>query len=318
MNNERRHQLEQNELANRLGDGMQSVQSVLPLLLGGIAILAVGSIGWGLYSSSSKKKEAIAWTEYYFNLSSGEADAFLDVAEGFPTSIASGWARQTAGNGFLQRGIVALYQNRSEGEKLLGQAIEAFEDVESSAQSPELRAKALLGLAQAHESLGNMDEATSYYEQFTTTSSPPRQLNAANERLEFLSSDTGKNFYAWFNTLDPKPDSAIELPGDLTLPPTMQNNGLEFGPTDSTSSNPVTEENTPEIDTSSLPALPNMNADQPPASATPGELPPAVGIVPVPEKELDGTVSPDEKTAEDANSDGAGEPAAAGSTSDDF
>ncbi|MEM8736541.1 MAG: hypothetical protein AAGG44_20085, partial [Planctomycetota bacterium] len=39
---------------------------------------------------------------------------------------------------------------------------------------------------------------------------------------------TGKGFYDWFSKLDPKPDAAITLPDNLSLPPT--NPDLEFAP----------------------------------------------------------------------------------------
>ncbi len=300
MKNERRHQLERNELADRLGEGIQSVQSMLPLLLAGVAILIVGSVGWGLYSSSAKKKEALAWTEYYFNLSGGDADAFLDLADGFPDSQAAGWARQTAGDSFLEQGIQAIYRNRSEGEELLGKAIDAFEQVESQATVEELRAKALLGLAHAHETLGNLDEAASYYEQYTGTSAPPGQVSAVNERLAFLTSPTGKEFYTWFSKLDPKPDSAIELPGNLSLPPTLEESGLQFGPTGSSSSTGATGTSDAEISTnsgidpSSIP-LPDLSGGaQPPATSGPIDLPDPANM-----PEAPGAPSPNESAPAD-------------------
>lgn len=255
MKSERRHELERNELADRLGSGIQTVQPMLPIVLGAIAILIVGSIGWGLYSSNAQKQEGNAWTEYYFNLTGADADTFLDVADAFPKSAAAGWARQTAGDSYLERGIEAIYRNRSEGEDLIEQAIAAFEEVENS-PNDELRSKALFGLANAHETLGHVEEATKYYQQFIGTDSPPKLLSTANERLAFLNSEEGKEFYAWFGTLDPKPDAPISLPSDFQFPPTGPGD-MQFAPTDSSSSTVAPAAPMAEIDPSQLPALPS-------------------------------------------------------------
>lgn len=274
MKSERRHHLERNELADRIGSGLNSVQSIMPMILGGLVILVIGSIAWGLYSGSVKKKEAEAWTEYYFNLTGGDGESFLDVADEFPTSSAAGWAQQTAGDSYLEKGIEALYRNRSEGERLITQAIEAFEEVEQTTQNEQLRAKALLGLAQGHESLGELEEAKSYYQQFVATTSPPRMLSAANERLAFINSETGKQFYSWFDNLDPKPDAPIQLPNNLSLPPAQPN--LQFEPPTSGSdsaanpSAPSASTAAPgqaEINPADLPAIPKMEI-QPQGDAT--------------------------------------------------
>lgn len=217
--NKRRHDLSNNELADRLGAGIESAQSYIPWVLGGIAILAVGSIGWGLYSSSANKKAAKAWTDYYFALSSSDADAFLDIAEAQPGTKAGEWAFQTAGSGYLEKGLGNLYVNKAEGQSFINLAIQQFEKIQNTTD-PNLKTKVLLGLAQAHESLGNIDEAVGYYEQLTKSTTQARLLAKASERIAFLGSPEGKEFYTWFDTLDPKPEAAIELSPELSTPPT--------------------------------------------------------------------------------------------------
>lgn len=219
--------LEQNELADRLEHGIQSISPMLPFVLGGIVLLIVGSVGWGIYSNSKRRAESAAWTEFYFNMSGGDPDTFLDVSEGFPDSAMSGWAKQAAGDSYLQRGIDELYRNRKTGEENIQLAIETFEKVEADAESEELRSKALLGLAKAYESLGNLDKANEYYESLTKVDVSPQLLNAVNDRIAFINSTGGKDFYDWFSKLDPKPDAPIQLPSNLSLPPTTPD--LSFG-----------------------------------------------------------------------------------------
>ena len=86
MNRARKHELERNILADRIESATAPMQPALPAILGVIAILAVGSILWGVYSSSVKRRQAAAWTEFYFNLSGADAETYLDVADAYPQS----------------------------------------------------------------------------------------------------------------------------------------------------------------------------------------------------------------------------------------
>lgn len=232
MNREHKHQLERNELADRLGAGLSSIQSILPLVAGGLAILIVGSAIWGLYSSSQQKKQSAAWTEYYFNMSDGSPEDFLDLANSYPDSKMAGWARVSAGDGYLASGIESLYSNRSLAKEQLDLAIETYEQALADAENDELKSKALLGLAQAHESAGDLEQAAEYFEQFSTTSNQPNLVRSARERLSFINSEAGKEFYAWFGKLDPKPEAPIDMPDNLNMPPLGPD--LDFDPLSTT------------------------------------------------------------------------------------
>ncbi|GAB5403809.1 MAG: hypothetical protein Aurels2KO_20400 [Aureliella sp.] len=241
--------------AVRSGEGLEAVQAYLPWILGGAGVLLVGAIAWGLISSASEQKAAKAWGDYYFNLSGNDSDTFLDLAEDHPGTAAADWAILTAGAGYLEKGLGSIYVNKSEGETQIKLAIEQFEKVSSSGNS-QLRAKALMGLAQANESLGNVEEAAGFYEEVSKVASQPRILAMAGERRSFLTSESGKEFYAWFKKQDPKPDPAIELPADLANPPSGPD--LEF-------SEPA------EVAPEDLPEVPNLDSGS--GDPLPAEVP---------------------------------------------
>lgn len=279
MKSERRHELQKNELADRLARGIESTRSFLPAILGGLVIVAIAAIGWGVYSGYSKSQSSAAWTEFYFNLTGGDADSFIDLADEHPGSAAAGWARQFAGDNYLQRGIGSMYSNRAEAKEFLGKAIDAFEEVDQGASNPELRAKALLGLAQAHESLGETDKAASYYQQLAKVATQPGLIREANQRLAFVASDSGKSFYAWFSQLDPKPDAPIQLPSDMLLPPTTPD--LQFGPSDTELNSALGPVLTDPAGTAEEDAIP-IEPSSPPSLPAAGSVPalPAAGSVP--------------------------------------
>ncbi|MFK7735293.1 MAG: tol-pal system YbgF family protein [Pirellulaceae bacterium] len=222
--------VDSNELADRIESGLAGIQSYLPIALGGIVVAAIAAVGWGVYSGQRTESQSRAWTEFYYNLSGSDADAFLDVAEGYPGTTMSGWAKQAAGDNYLFQGIQALYINRKEGLSNLQLAIETFEDVIADSPSQELERKATLGLAKANESLGELDQAREYYERYLSLDPPFELLSSVNQQLAFIGSPAGKSFYDWFSKLDPKPDAPITLPDNLSLPPASPD--LEFTPTD--------------------------------------------------------------------------------------
>lgn len=223
MKSERRHDLQNNELATTLGAGIDKVQPFVQYIVGGVVIAAVLAVGWGVYTNFARKSAAAAWTEYYFTLNTGDAESFKAIANDHPGSAAALWAEQTAGDEYLADGIDALYRDRGQGVELLKRAITCYEAVNSKAQQPELRTRALLGLAQAHESLGEIDKAKTLYQQVIAAGLQPAITTMATNRLAFLNSQLGKDFYTWFGKLKPSPALPPKMPGDLNVPPTSPN-----------------------------------------------------------------------------------------------
>ena len=228
MNRADRHDLEKNELADRLESGISSIQPILPVILGVIAVVVVGALGFGIYSANAYSGQAEAWSEYYLRLTGADSETFLEVADVYPESKMADWARLNAADGYLQSGLEALYKNRKEAEETIGLAITNYEQVLDSSESEELTMKVLLGLGRAHESLGELDKAIGYYEQFSSSAAPPQMIENVNAQLAFLNSDSGKSFYEWFTKLEPSPDAPITLPENMNLPPADPN--LDFGP----------------------------------------------------------------------------------------
>ncbi len=258
MKSERRHDLQSNELANTLGSGIEKVQPFSQYIVGGVVIAALLAVGWGVYTSFARKSAAAAWTEYYFTVNSGDAELFKAVADKHPGSAAAIWAEQTAGDEYLANGIDALYRDRGQGVELLKKAITSFEKVNNNAKQPELRTRAVLGLAQAHESLGEIDKAKSHYQQVIADGLQPAITSVATSRLAFLNSQAGKDFYVWFDKLKPTPALPPRMPGNLSDPPTSPN--IDFGtPLDTSGIElPRAEPTTPTVTT---PVAPPQGAD---------------------------------------------------------
>ncbi len=297
MNNQRRHELERNVLADKMGESFEKVQPLYKPILLVVAAALVGFFGYQLIKGQSSKAEAKNWTEFYFNRTSGDAESYAAMGEEFGNTPSGQWARHSAAQGYLRDGIESIYVNRKEGVENIRKAIAEWDKVDDSS-IPELRFAAKLGLAQAHETLGELDEAVKAYQVVVEMSgSAEDQKKRVNEQIAYLKSPEAKSFYEWFNKLDPKPAAQPTFSGDLGLPP--MNPSITLDPTKlpafntqgtnpapanpPASTNPPSDgtppASTPSADapatTTPTPAAPTTPAAEAPATPTPATPTPA-------------------------------------------
>ena len=275
MKSQRRHELQTNYLADHLGTAVQTGKPYAMWVTIGLVAAIVLALGYGIYASQAAKANARAWGDYYFNIGAGDAEVFQQVAEDHPGTAASQWAMQAWADNQLLLGLEQLYTNRKQGESSIQSAIEAYEGILKSSYEIELKSRAAMGLAQAYESLGKLDEATRYYQQ-VASSSLDGFARLATQRIAWIKSGEGKSFYDWFASVRSNPAPPPALPSDLSRPPQMPD--MTFPD----KQNPLT--------------LPGAVA--PPASETPsGSIPPMTlpGAPPAatPEKTTSGAASDD-------------------------
>lgn len=273
MNNQRRHELERNVLADKMGESFDKVQPLYKPILLVVAAALVGFFGYQLIKGQSSKAEAKNWTEFYFNRTSGDAESYAAMGEEFGNTASGQWAHHSAAQGYLRDGIESIYINRKEGVENVRKAIAEWDKVDDSS-IPELRFAAKLGLAQAHETLGELDEAVKAYQVVVEMSgSAEDQKKRVNEQIAYLKSPEAKSFYEWFNKLDPKPAAPPTFSGDLGLPP--MNPSITLDPTklpafNTPANNPAPTN--PPAESTSPAATPSADA---PATTTPGTPTPA-------------------------------------------
>ncbi|MFO0943092.1 MAG: hypothetical protein U0930_20345 [Pirellulales bacterium] len=288
MNNQRRHELERNVLADKLGDGYQKAQPALKPILVVAVVLLLGLLGYQVIKGNSSRDSAEKWSEFYFAREGGNAELFAQLGEEFGNKPTGIWAKHSAAQGYLRDGVEALYVNRKEGVENIRKAIELWKPLKSSDIS-ELKALATLGLAQAHESLGELDEAIKNYQVIADQpSASDEQKRRLNDQIAFLKSADAKNFYEWFNKIDPKPAASPIFSGDLNLPPTnpslsldpnnLPNLGNPVVPPASNPTTPIAPTDTPAVN----PPVENkpVTPTEPTAATTPTNPPVATPAAP--------------------------------------
>lgn len=279
MKSERRHELQTNYLADHLGTAVSTGKPYATYVIGGLVVAVFAALAYGIYASQASKASAAAWGDYYFNIGSGDAEIFQQVAQDHPGTAAALWSKQAWADNKLLAGLDSLYTDRKAAEETINKSIGVYEEVLNKAYEPDLKNRAAMGLAQSYESLGKLDDATKYYKQ-VAAGSQDGFAAMANNRLAWIASGEGKSFYEWFATVKSTPAAQPNIPADLSKPPTQPD--MKFSETPATTPAATTPATTtpptapPAGEQPSTPTTPPTPAVEPPATVPPTVTPPAV------------------------------------------
>lgn len=197
MKSQRRHQLQQNALADALGTGLDRAT---PWLKPAAAILIVVLLGLGIYwffQSRSQSYRASAAGELLLATGDEDPRTYEAIASQYPDTAAGRWALLAEGDLYLAQGIDALYVDRSEAEDLLEDAVQSYRAALADATEPMIVTHAHFGLAQALEASGELEEAAEHFELVAQTTDSEVLKETAQQRAEHLRSSEAKEFYAW-------------------------------------------------------------------------------------------------------------------------
>ena len=270
MKSERRHELQTNYLADHLGSAVTTGRPYASYVIGGIVVALLAALAYGFYSAQTAKASAAAWGDYYFNIGSGDAEIFQQVAQDHAGTTAALWSKQAWADNKLLQGLDLIYIDRPAALDAIDKGIESYQDVLNRAYEPDLKNRAAMGLAQCYETIGKLDDATKYYKQ-VASGSQDGFANMANNRLAWITSGEGKSFYEWFATVKTSlPSVKPNIPADLSKPPTAPDIKFTEPP-----AMPVAPEakSTPTEPPAGLPAAPATPAATEPATPTPTPTP---------------------------------------------
>ncbi|WP_404310831.1 tetratricopeptide repeat protein [Neorhodopirellula lusitana] len=221
MNSERRHDLQENELATALGKINESIDPYSKPIGIAVAVGLIGFLGWGFYNSSQSDRRSDATLQLIEASVSGDSETLATVAAQYADTPAAAWSRLYQGSSKMGVGMNALFNSRDEAEELLSEASAAFKEALSLSKDTLIQSRAYFGLARIAESLGDTDEAIKNYEAAMTVGESEAMVEEAQKRIDTLSKPNAKEFLAWFNEQDfapADPASPPSLPGAGTLP----------------------------------------------------------------------------------------------------
>lgn len=294
MKSERKQIQESNLLADKIEQQAIRLKKALPAIVAVTAVVVLGLLAYGFYTSVQEKESAKGWTTLYF-ADTDTAD-LTSISSDFKGTAAGLWAQQIAGDANMSRALEKVYLDRDLAEQFYREAITEYSVVAEKSSDPFLSGRANFGLAQASEGMGNHDKALAYYRKVITNKAMGVDLIAeSTKRVAWLESKAGEEFYAWYKTsrasspvLNVNPSILSPLPNEpnISFPPKTPGAGdaLSLPTVPESSSLPATTspqetlkttEPTPSIPQSSTPnasdnsALPSTNS----TDATKIELP---------------------------------------------
>ncbi|WP_246112920.1 YfgM family protein [Allorhodopirellula solitaria] len=284
MNSERRHELQENELASAIDRINTKIEPYSKPIAAVLAIAFIGLLAWGFYSSMQAEQRSDATYQLMEGSVRGDSEMLATVAATYPETPMAAWARLYQGSQKMAAGINSLFSSRDEAEELLAEASSAYEEALSLSDDNNIliQSRAHYGLARIAESLGDTDEAIAQYEATMEAGESEAMTTEAQQRIALLSKPAAESFLTWFDEQDFTPaDPSLPpaLPSDQMLPDLPD---LDF----------------PEIETSTGPepaAATEEAMDQPAAQDGAGESEPAGNE----EAASDAEPAADEPTAEE-------------------
>ena len=235
MKAEKRHELQQNELADWLGEHIESAKPYA----GTIAFVAIGLLAalglWIYLSSAGNPASAAAWSDYASAFNDREpAVALAQLAEERPGTPAALWALQSVGDINLSQGSLQLFSDREEAKRMLARSEDAYKKVEAAATADAmLRARARLGLAKLYETTNRPQEAKEMFELVVKEQKDSAIGKAAAEGVKRLSDPRNVELLAWFDKQKPRKPAPFPgaggmpgLPNDLPERPDLSLPGL--------------------------------------------------------------------------------------------
>ena len=282
MKTERRHELQNNELAAWLTVWIERIQPYLKTIFGVMILGLVIILGFTIVKNREQQAAAQAWSAYFDAHDTRNAEDFVDVSQEFPQSSPGMWAMQSAGDIDLTNGAIQLFRDRDAGRDEIQNAAESYEKIATTTNDPMLKPRALFGWGQALEAIGELQAAQEKYTQVVTGAEKGGEFEGsvvaqlASHRLEALKQPATQTWYSWFAEQKPiqsplsnqglfdnlpalpdEPDINLPQPGELipgTLPEEESSTDTSesgdgpilFNPADTTNPSPESTDSSPE------------------------------------------------------------------------
>ena len=229
MKSERRHELQQNELADWLGEKIEAIKPYATQIALGAVLVVLVLFGLAWYFGGDDSGAARHWERYSraMNELRDREQALQGVVKASSGSPAALWAQMMIGDQTAAEGSRALFTDRREAQTLLGKAEAAYKAVEAGAKDPQLKGRASYGLGRVYESLCKPQEAAKRYEAAAALLKDSALGEAAAADAKRMKDQEQVALLAWFADQTPKRPAPIPglgggipgLPNDLPARP---------------------------------------------------------------------------------------------------
>ena len=237
MKSDRRHELQQNDLADFLGKYVESIGPYLKVIGVAASLAVVGLISWTYVRSANLAARSEATLDLLRNASGGDAEPLGQISRNYAELPAGVVARLYQADALLAEGIGNLFEDRELADNLLDDALAAYQDASDSAPNPLVASRAQLGLARTHETRGDLEKAVAAYQRVIEIGESEAMTQVAEGRIAHLKSPITAEFLDWFAQQDFRPADPAQppqSPSGMSLPDLPDFDMSELSPLQST------------------------------------------------------------------------------------
>jgi hypothetical protein len=220
MKAERRHELQQNELADRLGDMIATAREYSQAIIGTVLLVVVVLGAYLYFTGSSRRKEDASWNAYIKATDAamrpgGQLNPLIELTNQYPTTTGGLWGRLALADIQFQNGVTQLFENRAQANLFLTSAVDNYAKLRSDTSDRMLQARATMGLARSYEALNRLSNARLEYDALIARYPNDVWVDEAKRRSADLERQSTRDFYDWFARQDvkPTPTEDASIPG---------------------------------------------------------------------------------------------------------
>lgn len=245
MKAQRRHELEQNKLAQWLAQVVVRVRPHLTKIILAVTALLAAFLIVSVWRSLASQGRTAAWDALFTVERGGTLADLENLAEENPGSVSGQWAALMVAERRSDDGCELLFSNKENAAEELQKAVAVYSQLLDKNRDviEGLRERALIGRAKAYEALagaypGNRDDlekAVADYQEVASRYADGPYAASANRQVAFLNSPEGRRFYEKYAAYKPKPPAsrtpaALGSPDDFTKRATTKEGDSSKGP----------------------------------------------------------------------------------------
>jgi hypothetical protein len=205
MDGDRRHELEDNDLAESTVALVDRIRPHLPTIALAVGGVMAALAAWTAVSSQQAASRSQSWDACMAALSEGNPERLADVIRRYPGSAAAQWSQLMMADGAIAEGTQLLFVDRGRARQRLDSAIGIYSGLLAERPLALIAERAAFGLAKARESLGQLEEARRGYETIVAEYPESAVRGIAENRIAALSRESTRQWYDWFDGWKPAP-----------------------------------------------------------------------------------------------------------------
>ena len=223
---ERRHELQQNDLAAYLEQANKRIEPYSKQILVGILLVLAVGVAYSFYNSERDAESSMATLQLIQNTNVPQVDPDVlgEINTEYIETSAGKLAKLYEGMALVSKGNQDIYTEPENAKESLTQGIEVLSAAAANTDDTLIKSRAHLGMALANVTLGDREGAITAYNEVINVNESEAMVENATSRIAYLESDAGKDFTSWFKDADFKP---AQMPNpDPSLPPMSGLEGL--------------------------------------------------------------------------------------------